>query len=334
MSGGGRSEVIRRRVTSIAGISVVAVFATVFVIPLVALLAVADLARAKWRLPLVRLAAFGICWAWLELTGVTLAGLLWLGGRGRDTAVHFRLQAWWADKLMAALQLTCGLRFDIRGAEVLRPGPTVLLPRHASIADALLTAWTVTDAVGMRPRVVMKRELLVDPCLDIVGNRLPNCFVDRGADDSTAELAMIGAMGDGLGRGDVAVIFPEGTRASPAKRARAMERLRELDPERAALVDVLHHVLPPRPSGTASLLDATPGTDVVLAWHTGFEGLDTFAGIIAALGRPTTTVRMRFRRISRSDVPDPHEAGFTRWLDDCWLAVDDEVGQLLHDFRS
>jgi len=38
---------------------------------------------------------------------------------------------------------------------------------------------------------VLKRELLADPCLDIVGNRLPNHFLDRHATDSGPELAAL-----------------------------------------------------------------------------------------------------------------------------------------------
>ena len=55
-----------------------------------------------------------------------------------------------------------------------------MLCRHASLADSLVSAWVITSVAGMNPRYVLKRELLVDPCLDIVGNRLPNHFLDRG----------------------------------------------------------------------------------------------------------------------------------------------------------
>jgi len=69
--------------------------------------------------------------------------------------------------------------------------PTVrllMVCRHASRADSLVSAWVVTIGAGMHPRYVLKRELLADPCLDVVGNRLPNHFGDRGAADSATEL--------------------------------------------------------------------------------------------------------------------------------------------------
>ena len=68
-----------------------------------------------------------------------------------------------------------------------RAGPIVLISRHASLADALLPAWLLGRNGDMRPRYVMKRDLLVDPCLDIVGHRVPNWFVDREPEDGTVE---------------------------------------------------------------------------------------------------------------------------------------------------
>lgn len=162
---------------------------------------------------------------WLEVAGVSASAGLWLLGRRRDLGVQYRLQAWWADRIMASLRLTCGLHPEVVGADVFGPGLTIMFVRHASLADSLLTAWVITDLVGMNPRVVMKRELLVDPCLDIVGHRLPNCFVDRGAVDSTPELDAIASMSSGLGTGEVAVRSPRGpapTRPSatvPSKRS-------------------------------------------------------------------------------------------------------------------
>ena len=168
-------------------VTVVVVFAICAsaLLPLaVALLGLVDLVRLRPRLPLARLFLFGLCWAWLEVLGVAAATGLWLMRRAGDVDAHYSLQAWWADKLMASLRITCGLTPEVSGVDRIRPGPTVLLVRHASLADSLLTAWVITARAGLRPRIVMKRELLVDPCLDIVGNRLPNCFVDRSAADS------------------------------------------------------------------------------------------------------------------------------------------------------
>ena len=64
-------------------------------------------------------------------------------------------------------------------------GPYLLLVRHASSGDALLASSLVSAPNRMQLRCVLKRELLWDPCLDIVGNWLPNVFAERDAPDSS-----------------------------------------------------------------------------------------------------------------------------------------------------
>ncbi|MEZ5238736.1 MAG: 1-acyl-sn-glycerol-3-phosphate acyltransferase [Microthrixaceae bacterium] len=312
--------------------------ATVLLAPVaLPLLAVLDLLRLKRRLPMARLYSFAVLWSWLELGGVAAAGALWITGRARDLRAHYRLQAWWADKVMWALRVTCDLRPQVRGADQLGPGPTVLLVRHASLADSLLTAWVATHLAGMRPRVVMKKELLVDPCLDIVGNRLPNTFVDRSAADSEPELAAISSMARDLGGGDLAVLFPEGTRSNPAKRKRALESIARRDPQRAERMSGLQHLLPPRPAGAATLVATAAGARICVGWHTGFEGLDTFSGILAALGRPHNPVSIEFREADPPPAPSPGAArvvldpteAFVSWLDELWSQLDASVDEQL-----
>ncbi len=291
------------------------------------LASLADIAGGRFRLPTVRLLSFGLCWAWLESAGVTVAGLLWITGRGKNHSAHHRLMRWWAERLMVALRLTTGIKIAQVDADCLSPGPVVLLCRHASLADSLVSAWVSTTHCGMQPRFVLKRELLGDPCLDIVGNRLPNHFLDRNATDTDAELAALRALSAGMRSNELAVIFPEGTRASAKKRERALVKIAQRDPERANRLSGLQHLLPVRPAGSAALLDGSPEADVVIGWHVGFEGLDTFGGILRHLATAPRPIRFCARRIPRSQVP----AGdaFTRWLDDEWLETDRAVEKLL-----
>jgi len=73
-------------------------------------------------------------------------------------------------------------------------------------------------------------------------------------------------------------------------------------------------------------------SDVVIAWHTGFEGLDTFGGIVRALGRGAPRVRFAALRVPRSDVPSTDDLpGLTDWLDQRWLDADRAVDELLDD---
>jgi 1-acyl-sn-glycerol-3-phosphate acyltransferase len=303
--------------------------ALVVLLPLwLPLAALADIVRLRWRLPTVRLLAFAVCWTWLETVGVTAAALLWLTGQRRNQRLHFGLQRWWAARLMGALQVTTGIRVDAADATSLAPGPAIMLCRHASLADSLLSAWVVTSTARMNPRYVLKKELLADPCLDVVGNRLPNYFLDRQAPDSTTELAALRTLAAGLTDDQVAIIFPEGTRSSATKRARALEKIRERDPDRADRLAGMQHLLPPRPAGSQALLEGRPDVDVIIAWHIGFDGLDTFGRILRYLAHRPRTVQFHARRVARKDVPEG--AAFTQWLDDQWLQSDRAVDALLH----
>ncbi|MBI4884112.1 MAG: 1-acyl-sn-glycerol-3-phosphate acyltransferase [Actinobacteria bacterium] len=318
---------LRRRVVSVPGLFLFAI-ALLATLPLwLPMAALADLVRGRLRLPTVRLLAFGLGWAWIESAGVMTAAFLWITGRSRNHAAHYRLMRWWAARLMGTLRVTTGIRVAQVDADCIAPGPVVLLCRHASLADSLLSAWVATSKLGMNPRYVLKRELLADPCLDIVGGRLPNYFLDRQASDSLLELEAVRSLSADMGRDHVAVIFPEGTRASARKRERALIKIGERDPERAKRLNQMRHLLPVRPAGSAALVAGCPQADVVIGWHVGFEGLDTFGGILRHLSRSPRPIRFCSRRIARADVPAGE--AFTRWLDDVWLQADQAVDELL-----
>ncbi len=320
-------QTLRRRIVSVPGLFFVGLLLLVTLPLWVVLGALGDVVRGRFRLPTVRLLAFGLCWAWLESAGVAIAGVFWITGRGKDQSAHYWLMRWWAARLMGALRLTTGIRVAQVDAECMAPGPVVLLCRHASLADSLVSAWVSTTRLGMQPRYVLKRELLADPCLDIVGNRMPNHFLDREATDSDTELDAVRKLSANMKSNQLAVIFPEGTRASAKKRARALEKIGERDPERAERMAALQHLLPVRPAGSAALIEGCPEADVVIGWHVGFEGLDTFGGILRHLARSPRPIRFCARRIKRSEVPTGE--AFTRWLDDQWLETDRAVGELL-----
>lgn len=324
----GRVATVKRRTRNVGALLVLTALLTVFIVPILILALVIDLVLLRFRLPVTRLVAFALCWCWLETSGVVMAAGLWLIGRRGDLEAHYRLQRWWAGRLLGALRATCGLELDVEGADALSPGPVVLLVRHASLADSLVTAWVVTELAGLHPRFVLKDELLADPCLDIVGNRLANCFIDRKAADAEPALAAIEEMASGMTSGDAAIIFPEGTRANEAKRARALERIAAHDDERAGRLSDLHHLLPPRPSGTRALVGGAVDAHVVVGWHVGFEGMDTFGNIIAVLARQRIIVRFRLARVS---MPSMGPGELERWLDDTWLDLDREVETLLHE---
>lgn len=312
-----------RRPLTVGGVVIAAVLLLVGIPVWVPIVVVADLVRARWRLPLLRLMSFALCWTWLELAGVAVAMLLWLGGQSGNLRAHFALQRWWARNLITALRFTTGMRIQVNGAGHAHGGPFIALCRHASLADSLVSAWVFSTLGGLRPRYVLKKELSLDPCLDIVGRRLPNWFVDRGSTQIAREMEGIEQMAQGLGEGEIAVIFPEGTRTSPSKRVRELERLRSRAPERAERLASLVHLLPPKPAGTSALLAAVPEADVLTMWHTGFDGLDTFGGILDALRHRPIRACIVIEVHHRRDIPAGE--GFVRWLDEQWARMDKAV---------
>jgi 1-acyl-sn-glycerol-3-phosphate acyltransferase len=263
----------------------------------------------------------------------------WLTGQSKNLTKHYALQRWWADRLLAALKATCGFSVEVEEIEALQPGPILMFARHASLADSLVSAYVVTTLAQMKPRYVLKRELLADPCLDVVGQRLPNHFLDRNATDSTPELQALEALVTDIDVSTVGIIFPEGTRANEKKRKRAIEKIALIDSARADRLHDMKHLLPPRPAGAAAMLRGCPSADVVFAWHVGFEGLDTFGGILRAISSRMPPIRFHLRRVERTGIPsnsitDTDE--LTKWLDSEWMRMDREVDEALkarHEMR-
>ena len=311
----------------VPAVAVMAIVLTVTTPVWLPLLSLIDLVRRRWRFPLVRFTAFGLMWAWLEVWGVACAGALWVVGRGRDQSANYRLQAWWTRGVVRSLRLTVGLTIEVEGAPARGDGPFIALCRHASLADSVMSAWVFVTQSGLRPRYVLKKELELDPCLDIVGHRLPNYFVDRSSSNVASELEGIGRMADGLSVGDVAVIFPEGTRANPQKRARLMARLAERTPERAERLNGLRHLLPPKPAGASALLQAVPHARVLTMWHSGFDGMDTFGGILRQLGANAVKVHVRIVEHQRHTIGAGES--FVSWIDRQWAAMDESVSHHL-----
>jgi len=324
---------LRRRLVSIPAVVLGAVLLLVLLPIWLPIALIVDLFTDHRRLPRTRLLLFALCWTWLETAALVRLLWVWVTGGAHDMDRMTASQRWWAASLLGALRLTTGLRVEVEGVEAFDPAPAVILARHACLADSLVSAWVVVGPAGHHVRFVIKRELLSDPCLDIAGKRMRNHFVDRGATDSGPELAALQELTTDMGDDTCAVIFPEGTRASPEKRARALAKIAERDPARAERLGALDHLNPPRPAGSEAMLAGAPTADVVLAWHTGFDGMDTFGGIMRNLpplsGR---TIRYVARRVSRSEVPRSAMPGgeeFTRWLDDQWLQLDREVDAAL-----
>jgi 1-acyl-sn-glycerol-3-phosphate acyltransferase len=315
---------IRRPVMALGVISMAAVLTVTAPVWLVVLFAV-DLVRRRWRFPLVRFVAFGTLWAWLETIGLCAAMSLHLVGRAKSRSLNYALQGWWTRNIVRALRVTVGVQIEVEGFSELGPGPFVALCRHASLADSVMSAWVLSDHAQLKPRYVLKKELKLDPCLDLIGHRLPNYFIDRTSANISSELQGIEQMAEGLLENEVAVIFPEGSRANPKKREQALAKLQARSPQRASRLQKLQHLLPPKPAGASALLAAVPNANVITMWHSGFDGLDTFKGIVHHLARRAIRVHVKITEHHRSTVASGE--AFVDWLDAQWVSMDEAVSR-------
>ena len=309
----------------------VAFFLTWILLPvLVSLVCVHDLLRDR-TFARTRLTLFGAWWLAMELFGVSAAFVLWLVfapprrlGSTTSLRFHSRLQQLWARSLAFGAKYAIGFRWSVEGIECLRPsGPLIVLARHGSQGDALLTAALLTKA-GRRLRFVLKRQLLTDPCLDVVGHRIPNYFVDRDSSDNHQELSNINVLAADLDDDEALVIFPEGTRFSPTKLVNAVAAVAETAPARTAAIMNLRSVLPLRTAGTLAALEATEA-DIVICNHVGIDDISSLSQLREAvpLRRP---LKFKLWRTRRSDVPPrQREDELIKWLDHQWSEVDEWV---------
>jgi 1-acyl-sn-glycerol-3-phosphate acyltransferase len=282
-----------------------------------------DLARSAGRRSFVsaRLVLFGVCFLATEVLGLGLLLGVWFSSLGRPRLRAERtwpVQRWYTAMHYVALRSLFRLRFEVDGDEAATPGPLLVLVRHASIIDSLVPAVFIANVHRMRLRYVLKRELLVDPCLDLAGHWLPNRFVARDGADTAREVEAVRALKSGLAPDEGVLLYPEGTRFTPEKRRRVLERLDGVARERA---ERLQHLLPIRPGGALALLDVPPACDVLFIGHHGLEGFAHVADVMrgALVGR---TVRLRFWRVRASSIPAGADARLA-WLAEEWQRMDD-----------
>lgn len=287
------------------------------------------LTGAARRCPRTRALAFFALYLGCEAGGILAATGLWIvslggrvGGPLRWLDLNAALQRRWADTLFFGSLRLFSMRVSTAGIELVRDGPFLLFVRHASLADTVLAAAFVANPGRLLLRYVLKRELLWDPCLDIVGRRLPNAFVKRRGPGLDAEVAAVAGLARGLDARSAVLIYPEGKRFSDQRRAAALAALEEKGRhELATIARGFRNVLPPRLRGPLALLDAAKGIDVVLLEHTGFEGAATFPQFWhgALFGR---TLHVRLRRFPASAIPAEAR---DRWLFARWAEMDDWI---------
>ncbi len=248
-----------------------------------------------------------------------------LGAR-RYADCNFAIQTWWAGSLYALARRLFGLRLEVTGQDQARAAPHVLLPRHVSFGDTIFACVLISAPYGVRHRYVLKSALRWDPCIDVAGHRLGCCFVERGQGLGDVQSAAIAAACADLAPGEGVLIYPEGTRHTPAKRAQRLDQLRRRDPQALAEAEQLERVLYPHTSGAWAAFQGAGFPDALFMAHTGFEGSANFASLWRGDLRGAC-VRLRFWRVPAGEIPRELTA-FRGWLVAQWQRMDREVAAL------
>ena len=199
--------------------------------------------------------------------------------------------------------------------------PVIVLSRHAGEGDTLLVIHELLCRHRRSPRIVMHERLRLDPLIDVLGDRLPNRFVDPRGGDTEVDIA---AMAGELDETAALVIFPEGGNFSAERRLRGIERLdRAGHAEEAAWARQMEHLSAPRPGGALAALEAAPAAEVVVMGHVGFPtGLRE---VWSLLPQPQA-IEVRLWHEPRDAIPADRDERID-WLFGCWRTLDAWVGQ-------
>jgi 1-acyl-sn-glycerol-3-phosphate acyltransferase len=330
---GSRASRVSRRARGIAaevlGLLLVTALSPVL---LLAALAVDLLLWLKRRKPWMAMRLLAMLWWFLvgELYGLIGLLIIWLSSGPRDSAKRrervFRLKRRWLASHLAGIRTLFSLRFEIEDLELAGPGPVIVMIRHASIIDNTLPDAIIGRAHGIGFRFVIKRELQMLPTIDIGGRWVPTLFVRRASGDTEGELERLRSLTINMAASDGLLIYPEGTRATPEKLARAKAIIAERQPELVPLAAGLENLLPPRLGGSIALLESAPDADVVIFGHVGLDGFEYISDIWSG-GLIGTTVRLKFWRFPASSIPLEREA-LVAWLYERWQELDDWIGEM------
>jgi len=262
--------------------------------------------------------------------GATVACLgLWVAsgfGRNVDSdtiqRAHYAVLRWFVEGVYRAVIGVARVEVQVlesaRAEETIASPdrPVLVLSRHAGEGDSFLLLHQLLCLHGRRPRVVMHEALRLDPLIDVMGERLPNRFVDPRGGDTEKEIAAVAA---GLESEAAVVIFPEGGNFSAGNRERGIARLeRAGHEEQAARARRMTNVSAPRPGGSLAAVTAAPDADVVIVGHIGFP---TSLGELWRLLPAAQTVELRMWLVPAGEVPTGFEEQID-WLYEWWGTLD------------
>ena len=301
--------------------------------PLLLVLGLVASAVRRRREPLLW-ARFLIAYCARELAVLVACGALWLwSGFGvrmrtaRFQQLHYRLLGWFLHSLSARALDLLGVgvapgRSPEAEEALCQDQPLLFFSRHAGPGDTLLIVDRLLTEYNRLPRVVFKDALTLDPCLDLIGYRLPNAVLDTSEREESER--RIEEVTSGLPPRGVLMLFPEGGNYSPRRRRRALRKLWQKRRRREAqAAERMENVMPPHPTGALAALRSRPEADVVFAAHTGLGLAATAAELWRKL--PTgRTLKSRMWLAPASERPrDPDEQ--VKWLYGWWKRLDEWI---------
>ncbi len=299
---------IKRRLISLA-LVLLAIVVLLPIAPLVLLIGFIIARTTRWK-SIDRAFVFAYLFLFFEVAGVL--ALTWVGVRYRNNPLlidkTYQIQFWWAQSLLDIASRLFNLRFAVSGQELLDGPGFILVSRHTNIADNFFPIVFVAQYRQKPVRYILKQELQVLPTLDIGGNRLPCVFIDRSGRQTEQELKRVEELLLTSEEDESVLIYPEGTRFSPAKRdAIAKKQGMQEQTERWP------GLLPPRLGGIKTLLDANDHKDAVFLCHNGFEGTGGFTDLVDGSWL-NTHVNIVFWRVPKSEMNEDAEAFiFDQW---------------------
>ena len=282
----------------------------------------------RWRA--LRLLWFGVVWFACEWAALATLAWLWLrSGFGRHLGeprwqdAHYRLLRWMLDRVYLTARWAFRLRVVGTGEPLPREVPLLVLCRHAGPGDSVLLVRTLMSLGRLRPRIVLKDALQLDPTVDVLLNRLPNRFITPRPAVAEDVEAAIGELAAGAGPGDAVIIFPEGGNFTEHRRSRAIERLRGLGhADEAEKAERMRNLMAPKPGGTLAAIAAAPDADVLLVAHEGLEDLSRVSDLWRGLPMDDV-VEARWWHVPSARLPRGADVDAqVDWLFDWWGTLD------------
>ena len=320
---------VRRLVIAPVVVLLAVVLLTTLPVWLLLALAASPLVPGHLRVPrLVFLAIVYVVW---DAAALVVLALLWVasgfGWKIRTPGfqrAHYVVTGAFLGILFWLARWSLHLAVDVVGTDpdTAVPGrPEIVVSRHAGPGDSFVLIHALVNWFDREPRIVLKATLQWDPAVDVLLNRLPNRFISPGRTGTHTLEQEISDLATGLDDNDAFVIFPEGGNFTPRRRLSAIARLRARGlADMAARAENLRNVLPPKPGGLISAIDAAPDAGVIFVAHTGLDRMITVADVWRELPMDKQLI-MRFWSVPPEDVPAGEDERVA-WLYDWWARID------------